>query len=317
VALHFTDSEDQAGQLSGLVRKHFYDFRGEARPYNGHFRNSDVIFATHWSTVELAMRSRNFAREVMYFVQDFEPAFAPMGSEYVLAENTYRQGLYCITSGPWCERILKRDYNCEVDHFRFPVDGQIYKPRVRSKSNTNLVFFAKPEMPRRCFELGVWALSHFHRLRPDVEILIFGSPKARDHKIDFPANYVEVVPTLDGLANMYANADLGLAFSMTNPSLVPYEMMASGCPVVDLRRPGNEQNYDGRTDIAFLADPRPDHMAREIASLLANPAELARRRDNGIAFAKTFPDELGMARRVEELILRRLSRHAPDRPLLL
>ena len=29
--------------------------------------------------------------EIMYFVQDFEPAFYAMGSEYILAENTVLQ----------------------------------------------------------------------------------------------------------------------------------------------------------------------------------------------------------------------------------
>ena len=39
----------------------------------------------------------------VYFVQDFEPLFYPMGSDYLLAENTYRKGLYHITTGAWCE----------------------------------------------------------------------------------------------------------------------------------------------------------------------------------------------------------------------
>lgn len=307
VALHFTSSDDQAGQLKHLVRQHFYAFEGTIKAYDGEFRETDIIFATHWTTVDAALRAKNRTKEIMYFVQDFEPAFAPMGSEYVLAENTYRLGLYAITSGPWCEHMLKRDFGAEADHFRFPVDTAVYRPWPRSKPNTNLVFFAKPEMPRRCFELGAMALAHVHRARPNVELILFGSAKAREQKVGFPATYLEVVPTIQDLAHMYANADAGLVFSTTNPSLVPYEMMACGCPVIDLNRPGNEVNYGGRQDIALLVDPIPENMAREIVTFLDSQEERARRREQGLDFVREFPTEAGMVQRIEELILRRMA----------
>jgi len=306
VVLHFTSSDDQAAQLGQLVRKNFYPFEGEIKAYDGKFRNTDVIMATHWTTVDAALRARSFTKEIFYFVQDFEPAFAPMGSEYVLAENTYRQGLYCVTSGPWCEKLLKSDYGCEADHFRFPIDRQVYHVKPRAKPNKNIIFFAKPDMPRRCFEIGSMMLAQLHRRRPDLEIILFGSGAIEASSLDFPATLLKIVPTIEDLATMYANADLGIAFSTTNPSLVPYEMMASGCPVVDLDRPGNEYNYDDRRDIAFLADPIPERMAEQISDLLDRPDELASRRDMGLKFAATFPTEEQMARRVEQLIVERL-----------
>ena len=308
VALHFTGSDDQAADLRRLVSDHFYPFEGQIKAYDGVFRRSDVIMATHWTTVDAALRARGQTREVMYFVQDFEPAFAPMGSEYVLAENTYRQGLYCITSGPWCERLLRQSYASEADHFRFPVDRDIYRERPRAKRNPNVVFFAKPDMPRRCYEIGVMALAHFHRLRPDVEIVLFGSKAVDPAALGFPATIRAIVPTLEDMSRMYADADLGLVFSTTNPSLVPYEMMASGCVVVDLDRPGNAYNYDDRRDIAFLADPVPEVMAAQLKALLEDPADLAARREAGLAFAEKFPDELAMALRVEALIVGRINR---------
>jgi glycosyltransferase involved in cell wall biosynthesis len=307
VALHFTNSDGQSDKLRGLLHQHFYPFEGEVKAYDGQFRETDVIFATHWTTVDAALRAKDRTKEIMYFVQDYEPSFAPMGSEYVLAENTYRLGLYCITSGPWCEVVLKRDFGAEADHFKFPIDTSIYKPRARNKANTNIVFFAKPEMPRRCFELGALALEHVHRARPDIEIIMFGSSRAKEHKVNYPVTYLEMVPTIEDLSQMYANADLGIVFSTTNPSLVPFEMMASGCPVVDLRRPGNEVNYDDRTDIALLADPMPEYMAQEILALLADPEDMQRRRDNGLQFTKSFPSEEEMALRIEELICARMA----------
>jgi len=225
-----------------------------------------------------------------------------------LAENTYREGLYCITSGPWCEQFLRRDYGLDADHFKFPLEKNIYYQRPRTKTNRNILFFARPEMPRRCYPLGVEALAEVHRLKPDVEIIFYGSENLNERDIPFPVTCKKMLPGVEALAEMYSNADLGIVFSTTNPSLVPFEMMASGLPVVDLRRPGSEANYDNRFDIACLVNPVPEKMAQEIVALLDNKAELASRKANGIAFAATFPTEEQMVRRVEELIYNRLDK---------
>ncbi len=329
--LYFTDSDLNSQQLGEAVRTHFYPLQCPMHRYEGTIRPTDVLFATHWTTVNAAMKNQTAAREIIYFVQDFEPAFAPMGTEYILAENTYRMGLYAITSGRWCEEFLKTQFGCEADHFLFPVDRTIYHPRPRTKQGTNIVFFAKPEMPRRCFELGVMALEEFHRLRPEVEIVLFGSSHLESKPLPmpapvrnllrrvgnpgspnvaplpFPATVRSLLPAIDDLAKMYADADLGIAFSTTNPSLVPYEMMACGLPIVDLDRPGNETNYGGRKDIAVLANPDPPTMAKRISDLLSDPEELSGRSQRGLEFVQTFPSEEEMAKRVEELILARMN----------
>ncbi|KJK25726.1 hypothetical protein UB46_03475 [Burkholderiaceae bacterium 16] len=306
VNLYFIGTEKDPQTIKRQIQEHFYPLDCPVYLFEGKIQPSDVVFATHWSTVNAALTARGVAKEIMYFVQDFEPAFAPMGTEYVLAENTYRLGLYHVTSGPWCEVMLRRDFHAAADHFQFPVDRSIYYPRARSKANMNLVFFAKPEMPRRCFELGVMALREFHRMRPDVEIVMFGSKNASKQSYDFPVTIREVLPTLDDLAQMYSDGDAGLVFSTTNPSLIPYEMMACGLPVIDLARGDNAVNYAGRTDIALLADPQPRRMAEEIVELMGNPSELAERREKGLAFVDSFPSEEGMARRIESLIFSRL-----------
>jgi 2-polyprenyl-3-methyl-5-hydroxy-6-metoxy-1,4-benzoquinol methylase/glycosyltransferase involved in cell wall biosynthesis len=306
VSLYFTATEKAPQEIKKDIQKHFYALDCPVYRFEGSIQPADVVFATHWSTVSAALTAHGNAREIMYFVQDFEPYFAPMGTEYILAENTYRLGLYHITSGPWCEMILRREFSADADHFIFPVDRSVYHQKQRQKQNLNLVFFAKPEMPRRCFNLGVIALRHFHLLCPDVEIIMFGSRHLNKQQLDFPATMRDVVPTLDELAQMYSDADVGLVFSTTNPSLIPYEMMACGLPVVDLRRGENAVNYGGRSDIAKLADPRPEKLAEEIAELISNKEELARRRDAGLEFVGGFPSEEQMARRIESLIQKRV-----------
>jgi len=96
---------------------------------------------------------------------------------------------------------------------------------------------------------------------------------------------------------------------------VPYEMMACGLPVVDLNRPGNEVNYAGRHDIALLADPDPATMARQLAELVDDPAQMETRRRNGLEYAETFPTEQEMAERVEQLIQARIESRKPRKAL--
>jgi glycosyltransferase involved in cell wall biosynthesis len=303
VSLHFTDSKDSGEMVRAKVRKHFYPLNGHIGLLENSFPHSDFLFATHWTTVAHAERFRDRVGEIIYFVQDFEPYFYAMGSEYVLAESTYRKGFYAITSGIWCEHFLRNQYGAEADHFQFPIDRSIYFNRKSSRRDDRVLFFAKPEMPRRCFELGVQALQSFHTLRPDVEIAFYGS--SRPSELSFPVTHLGVLPGPNDLAKLYNEATVGIAFSTTNPSLVPYEMMACGLPVVDLGRAGNEMNYDGRFDIARLANPDPAAMAREIADLISNSAERVSRSKEGLTFASTFPIEEDVGRRIEGLLLKR------------
>ncbi|MBS7804509.1 glycosyltransferase [Rhizobiales bacterium TNE-4] len=300
------------GSKSGLenrqiIRDNFYQFNGKVLRVNERQRFSDVTLATHWSTVEIAQDGRGFTKQLIYFVQDFEPSFYPMGSDYILAENTYRQGLYCITSGQWCEQKLRAEFGLRADHFKFPIDKSVYYPELQRSRSKKVLFFAKPEMPRRCFELGAQMLRYLNRIRPDLELVLFGSSVLNEKMVDFPCTILSVVPTINELAGLYRESVIGVVFSTTNPSLVPYEMMACGLPVVDLARPGNEYNYDGRFDVAFLADPDPVKMATQINSLLSNENEINLRSMNGREFILTFPSEEEMAKRIEFLILNQTS----------
>lgn len=306
VRLYITDTLLSAASLRQQVRRHFYPFVGPVCPFNGKVDDEDIIIATHWTTVAAARSVESGVSEIVYFIQDFEPAFYPMSSEYLAAENTYRQGLYAICSGPWCSQLLNAKYGMQTDFFRFPIDRSIYYPRADSTVTNKLLFFAKPEMPRRCFALGVEVLRLLHRARPDVEIVFFGSDSADARNVDFPVTHMGVMPTLASLASLYSTARVGMVFSTTNPSLVPYEMMACGLPIIDLDLPGAEVNYDDRRDIALLAGPVPILVAEQIEALLDDEDERTARSRAGMAFTARMPTEEDMARRIEALLLERL-----------
>ncbi|HVU88463.1 MAG TPA: glycosyltransferase [Pirellulales bacterium] len=300
VTLYHTETQDDS--TKEFVCQNFYDLSEvDFVRYRGTTGRHDVCFATHWSTAYCLQANRHRVRHPFYFVQDFEPMFYPMGSEYILAENTYRLGFTHVTSGPWPKTVLEREYSRDAHEFYFPIDTSIYGPGTRTVRHRRVLFFARPEWNRRCYELGIAMLAQFARRNPDVEIVLYGSSKIESETVPFPHANLQMLPSLQALAELYRNADLGIVFSTTNPSLVPYEMMACGLAVADIGRDAAAVNYGGEENI-FLLNPSPDLMAREVQQILADDVERARRAANGMAYVQGFPDEVGMARRIEEIV---------------
>ena len=265
----------------------------------------DVLVATFWRTAPLvAAYPQTHGRA--YLVQDFEPYFYPMGDSYLRAVNTYRLGLETVTSGPWCSAKLKDLYGVNAEYFTFPVDHNVYHPTAVARDARRIAFFARPEMPRRCFDLGCEALALVAAIRPDIEVILFGSTHSIPNDLAFRHRNMGVMK-LPALAKLYNSCSIGIAFSTTNPSLVPYEMMACGLPVIDLDLPGAEASYDGREAVE-LVHPLPTTIADSILQLLSSPALQARRRAAGTRLALGMMSEEQAARVVESVCMRSITR---------
>jgi glycosyltransferase involved in cell wall biosynthesis len=199
---------------------------------------------------------------------------------------------------------LTDKYQAEAEFFQFPVDKQIYNIDMkRVKTNKNIIFFAKPEMNRRCYEIGVMALRELYHLRSDTEIILFGSDYVNKSQLDFSATVLGLLPTISDLAELYRNADLGIVFSTTNPSLVPFEMLCCGCPVVDMDLEKAISKYGDLSDNIFLCSPEPKKMAEQINAILDNEELLALKSRKGREWVlNTFPTETEMARKIEKMI---------------
>ena len=290
------------------VSEWFYSMEGVTFICNDELNYHDVGIATSWETPYLLKKYEKQFRNLFYFVQDFEPYFFAMSSGYFLAENTYKLGFSHICSGPWIDRVLREKYDAESIYFQFPLDRTKYHSNyVRKKKNKNILFFAKPEMPRRCFELGVQALAIFKKKCPEIEIIMFGSTELTQDMVPFETTIANYVPSLEGLAEMYANADLGIVFSPTNPSLVPYEMMSCGCPVVDLDVEMAITKYGDDERNVFLLDPMPERFANALYDIINNDELLKIHKEYGRNWSqKEFPSELEMAKIVENCIVQKV-----------
>lgn len=202
----------------------------ETFPDGGIPSDVDAVFATGWETAYRSYRDQSNAKR-FYFVQDFEPLFYPTGAEAVLAENTYRFGFMGITAGDWLARKLRDEYGMHTDSFTFGAENSNYS-RVNHERRKAVFFYARPETPRRGFELGAMALDLFARERPESPIILAGQD-LRTLRIPFahenPGNI-----QVGQLNDVYNRCAAGLVLSLTNMSLLPLELLAAGViPVVN------------------------------------------------------------------------------------
>jgi hypothetical protein len=141
----------------------------------------DRFIATHWrtayflSTLRLAQRERaNFEpATAAYLVQDFEPGFYPWGSNYVLADSTYRQKEPLVAV--FNTRLL-RNYFYE-NGYRFTAD-YVFEPSLnpglasclanieRGPKQKLILVYGRPRSPRNAFELAVAGLIAWARNFP-------------------------------------------------------------------------------------------------------------------------------------------------------
>jgi hypothetical protein len=182
----------------------------------------------------------------------------------VLAENTYRMGFHAITIGTCFAQKLSAEFGMAVDSFEYGCDTSRYRP-LPGTQRSGVVFYARPEAPRRAVELGLMALEVFAARRPEIDIHLYGTKMG---KLPFRViDHGRVTP--DELNQIYNQCYAGLSLSMTNVSLVAYEMLAAGCiPVV------NDTIYvrtDLKSPFVRYAPPYPVALASELDSLIRMP----------------------------------------------
>ena len=243
-------------------------------------RYAHATIATSWQT---AYCVRDFDNTIskFYFVQDFEPYFFAMGSEYVFAENTYKFGFRGITAGDWLKDKLRDEYGMKTDSFSFSYDRDLYKPIEKRDDNKRVFFYARPVTPRRDFELGLLALEKLSKIIPDVEV-VFAGWDVSGYKISFKHGNFGIV-RLEELADLYAQCDMCLVLSNTNLSLLPLEVMASNS--VPVCSKGANSSWLVNDDNSIMVDFDPDEIADTLAYYFNNPDKLKEKRKKGLEFA--------------------------------
>lgn len=268
------------------IKKWYGNFDGDV--FNDYclLRDYDMVIATGWETAKPAAET-NIKRK-LYFVQDFEPYFFPVSPEYLEAKRTYGYDLFPVTIGRWLSEKIKNDYNKDAGFFDLCADLTKYHRKKEAKKENAICFCCQPDKPRRCVSIGLKALQIVQKMRPDVKIYLFGSQKLRTYNVE--TEHLGLL-SIDECNDLYNRCKVGLCLSTTNPSRVPFEMMATGLPVVDLKMENNL--YDFPEEGCLLAEPSPEAIARAILEILEDEKLAKKLSDGGVKFMKERPISKG------------------------
>lgn len=292
-----------AGAYDDIV-KHYQPIRGQVRSLSNELfeLSGDVIIATDWMTVYPVSHCVGFL-EKFYFVQDFEPAFFPTGSESIGAELTYAKDLACVCASPWLEKKISKEFGRWCRSFWLAYDPEVYyrRPRRTADAVPRIAAYFRPHTARRVADFLLIALSELAKTT-EFHADFFGSAEALAG-VPFSATNHGVLDETR-MSELYNECDLGICFSSTNYSLIPQEMMACGLPVVEMNRESTRDIFP--PEIITLAGPEPAHIARDIEKLLKDPEARARQAEKGLEWVRQFSWEAS-ARDVENALVARLT----------
>ena len=221
-----------------------------------------------------------------YFVQDFEPNFSPIGTEYFLALETYKMGLKCITAGSWLASEIKNVGADVVGFFELAVDRKIFfhSPLKQLRHKPRIAIYSRSGTPRRLTELIILGLTILHKKGIPFHAEFFGEKKV-PLKVKFSYDIHSVLTPTD-LGKLYRRCDLGCVFSATNYSLVPLEMMACGLPVVEFDGENTRTTYPENS--VSYSKPTPQSIYETIFELLYSDENRVEQIKNGISYINTL-----------------------------
>lgn len=233
---------------------------------------ADYSVATLWTTAYVLLKVQNTGLK-FYMIQDYEPLFYPAGSTFAQAELTYRFGFYGIANTQSLSDIYTREYGGQATVLSPSVDTTIFFEGGNPVADgpRRLFYYARPGMPRNCFELALEALRLVKRRMGDgVEVVCAGQEwNPSDFGLTGLVRAIGMLP-YEKTGDLYRSCHVGLAMMMTkHPSYLPFEMMACGTLVVANRNPANAWLLrDGEN--CLIAEPTASCLAETLNEALSN-----------------------------------------------
>lgn len=167
-------------------------------------------------------------------------------------------------------KVGKSDRNNENEkneQFEYRKNGAPFSPKGFETEIPQIALYARGFTPRRAVDLAIAGLRSLAARGWLFHVHLYGEDK------DF--GEMPFIYTPHGLSepkelgSIYAKCDVGIAFSATNYSLVPLEMMVSDIPVVEIDTESTRAAYP--EDAVVRARPAAYAIADELEALLGDP----------------------------------------------
>ena len=217
-------------RLTAVIRENWPGMQAEVRDARAGIGGIDAVIATSWESAHVIVKYERSPMRRLYFMQDYEPFFYGHGAESAFAAMTYRLPFRRIALGEMLAGMLREQTGLASDVVPFGCDSAVYHLPVGGIARSGIVFYCRPDHPRRGYQLAYIALMVFHRRHPDQEIHVYG---AHPRGLRIPFTFHGRMSTVE-LNDLYGRTIAGLAMSFTNITLVAEEMLSAGhIPVVN------------------------------------------------------------------------------------
>lgn len=240
----------------------------------------EYVIAGNWQAVYYSKKIKGYK---IFFIQDFEPYFYNYSDNYFLAKKSYELGYHIISLGKWNIEQIK--LNCEkntiqdlkIDYIEFPFESSEYNfykrdfKKYHKKKKIKIAVYIKREkkrIPSLIMSLLERTQKILNEKNIELEIMYFGLNSKE--KVSTGYNLGKL--SKEKLAKLYYECDFGMVASMTNISLVPYEMIGCGVPVIEFLE-GTYESFLGK-DTAILIDFNPETLVNKILFYLEEYKEL-------------------------------------------
>lgn len=285
---------------------HVYDGFTDLSHYAATFH---VAVATIYTSVELLgeLKASRPRLRAAYYVQDYEPWFAPPGSEArkrAAASYTALPDALAFAKTDWIRDMVASHHSVVVEKVVPSIDHEVYRPRPRPRpqrtSRLKICAMVRPSTARRNASGTMRVLADLERRwHGRVEVAIFGCPswdrkfrpleRAFDYRNHGRLTRARVAQLLQS-SDVFVDLSLFQAFGRT-----ALEAMACGCSVV-LTRHGGIGEYAVDGDNCLLVDPadEPECVAT-IERLLSDDDLRARLRRVGLETARRYSVEAAAA----------------------
>ncbi len=256
----------------------------------GRCKAPDFICATSWDTVSLAKKYADSCK--LYFVQDYEPYFYPFGEEFLMCRNTYFEGLHMVSLGAWNREMILKDGTKDrlgrplaLETIDFPYEPGEYTatPRdyesYRHKNKITIAAYVKfygKRLPSLIPHILKNTAEKLAQKGVELEVLYYG--EARTFRPEGGRNLGQL--SREELKELYKRADFGMVASMSNISLVPFEMHSAGLPVIEFAD-GTYTRFLP-PDSAILTSIGENDIADELLKVLEKPEKLEKMHDSAL-----------------------------------
>lgn len=251
---------------------------------------ADIVIATLWESVYYAKKLPGYK---MYFLQDYEPYFYEYNEYFFLAKKTYELGLHMVSLGGWNKWKIEKECNVKgIDVIDFPYENKEYRYKERDffKYSNNdeeiiIAVYIKRDgkrMPNLIQLMLKKMVELFEMDGKKIRIKFFGLDKK--DKVLVGENLGKL--TQEELQKLYHDASFGMVASMSNISLVPYEMMATGLPIIEFQE--GTFSYFFSDEAAILTDFSYVTLYEKLSYLLKHPKELQRMQQQALEELKSL-----------------------------